>query len=124
MNEQETIERLEAKVDALEEALSYQTQLLEAQQERDRQRRIWFWIKLGILAVLAVLLIPRGMAFLQEMEMFVQQSQTEMALMQQQSEAFMQQTADQLSVVAEAMESLKNILDPLEELMSKWRVPW
>ena len=124
MNEQETIARLEAKVDALEETLAYQTQLLEAQQERDRQRRIWFWIKLGILVVLAVLLIPRGLAFFQEMEAFVQQSQTEMALMQQQSEAFMQQTADQLSVVAEAMESLKTILAPLEELVTKWRAPW
>ena len=124
MYEQEAVERLEAKVNALEETLSYQTQLLEAQQERDRQRRIWFWIKLGILLVLAVILIPRGAAFFREMEEFVQQSETQMAQMQQQMDTFLQDTSTKLSTVAEAMESLKNILAPLEDLVAKWRAPW
>ena len=118
------INALQQRIDGLETALAHQTHLLEQQAERERRRRIAFWVVTGSVLVLLVIFVPRCIALAQEMQAFVAESEAQMALMQQQTEAFYQQTGEKLEIAAQAMESLKNILAPLEELVNKFQRPW
>lgn len=118
------INALQQRIDGLETALMHQTRLLEEQTVRDRRRRIAFWVVVGVMLVLLAILLPRCFALAQQVEQFVADSETQMAVMQQQTEAFYQQTGEQLEVAAQAMESLKNVLAPLEELVNKLQKFW
>ena len=118
------INALQQRIDGLETALARQTRLLEQQAERERRRRIAFWVVTGAVLVFLMIVIPWCMALARDMQAFVAESEAQMALMQQQTEAFYQQTGEKLEIAAQAMESLKNVLAPLEELINKFQRPW
>ena len=92
--------------------------------QRERRRRIAFWVVTGAVLVFLMIVIPWCMALARDMQAFVAESEAQMALMQQQTEAFYQQTGEKLEIAAQAMESLKNVLAPLEELINKFQRPW
>ncbi len=124
MNEPMEKDRLEAKIAALESTLAYQTELLERQEQREKKRRIWFFIKLGIVIVALLVLVPRGVALVQEIEDFVAQTESQMTAMQEETTAFLEDANAKLEVASDVMESLQTIITPLEEFAAKWQTFW
>lgn len=123
-NSRKETEQLEQRIAQMEQTLNYQSELLEQQARRDKQRRIWTLVKLGIVVVLAVVLIPRGMAFVQGMNDFVAQSEEQFATMQQQTTEFFDEAETKLDLAEDVMVSLQNILDPLENLTTRLKSLW
>lgn len=123
-NHQTETEQLEQRIAAMEQTLAYQNQLLEQQAHRDKQRRIWSLVKLGVVVVLAVIWIPRGLGFVQEMQEFVDQSEEQLMTMQQQTDDFLADAETKLDMAEDVMGSLQNILEPLEDLATKWKSLW
>lgn len=117
-------ERLEVKITALESALTHQTELLERQEQREKKRRIWFFIKCAIVVVALAVLIPRGVAFVQEVEAFAEQTESQIAAIQEETTAFLEDADEKLETASEVMESLKTIITPLEEFAAKWQTFW
>ncbi len=110
-------ERLEAKITELESALAHQTELLERQEEREKKRRIWFFIKCAIVVVALLVFVPRCVAFMN-------QTESQIAAIQEETSAFLEDADEKLETVSDVMESLQTIITPLEEFAAKWQTLW
>lgn len=122
MEDTNKIQRLEEKIDTLEATLAYQTEMLEAQAARDRKRKIWFFVKLGIVVAAMAILIPKGAALYQQTETFFQQTEKQIADLNQEVSVFLDETGDEIGTIADAMETMQKIVAPMEEFLSRWRL--
>lgn len=117
-------EILEQRLAAMEEKLAYQTELLEQQAERERKRRIWFFIKLAIVIVLLVVLVPRMLQLYQDINTFVVETESQLTAMDEQVSTFLQDTTGQLDTISKTMEYIQTLIEPAVQFIERWKGPW
>ncbi len=115
---------LETRLAAMEQTLAYQTELLEQHAEREKKRRIWFFIKLAIVVVLLVVLVPRMVQLYQDVNTFIVETQTQMAAMEQQVSAFLTETSEDLDTISKTMENIQTLIQPVVQFIERWKGPW
>lgn len=115
---------LEQRLAAMEQTLAYQTELLEQQAEREKKRRIWFFIKLAIVIVLLVVLVPRMLQLYQDVNTFVVQTESQLTAMDEQVSTFLQDTTGQLDTISKTMEYIQTLIEPAVQFIERWKGPW